>query len=106
MLFSKKFKMNDKDYEMKIGVRARLNFKNAGIDITNKEQMSNEETLFKLCAIACNTDVDTFIDDFDMSDITMDELAVILSEAVDLGMNKGKKKTNNDNNEDNEEKNS
>jgi hypothetical protein len=107
MLFSKNFKMNDKDYEMKINVRTRLNFKKQGIDITDKKQMEDEETLFKLCAIACNTKLDTFIDDFDLSNITMDELAEIIGEAIELGVNKGKKKDDsNDNSEDNEEKNS
>jgi hypothetical protein len=108
MLFSKKFKMNDKDYEMKIGVRARLDFKNAGIDIKNKEQMSDEETLYKMCAIACKTDVETFIDDLDNSDITEDELVKIVMEAIDLGTNKGKKKAEDTikaNSEDSEEKN-
>jgi len=105
MLFSKNFKMNDKDYEMKINVRTRLNFKKAKIDITDKTQMSDEETLFNMCAIACNTDLDTFIDDFDNSDTTMEELAGIIGEAIDLGMNKGKKPKVNIDNEDNTEKN-
>lgn len=91
MLFSKKFKMNDKDYEMKINVRTRINFKKSGINLADKESMADEETLFKMCAIACDCEVDTFIDDFDLSDITEDELAEIIGEAIDLGANKGKK---------------
>ena len=48
------------------------------------EIKSDEENIYKVCAIACNCDVDTFINDLDESDITFEDLVEIINKKTGI----------------------
>ena len=99
MLYSTTIKIQDKEFKFKIGMKELIRFKKAGINIQeftdgniDFEDIMNVAYICILSnnANAVNMTFDEFVDFYDESDLTVEELSKHLEEAIFLGVHKGK----------------
>lgn len=96
MLYSTILKL-DREYTIKIGMRQLTELKNVGIKLEDVGGNDIEAlfTIIFICIVDKPDDltVDKLIDIFDESDMALFELKEVLDKAIELGISKGKKQT-------------
>jgi hypothetical protein len=91
MLYSVNFKLQDKDFTIKIGTRQIIKLQDENIDI-NSKNLVDVFKIVHMCLVNNSISLDDFIDLYDDSDLNIEDLTEILDKAIELGINKGKKK--------------